>query len=84
MDNPTQMAYAREVLDPELAARGLVPGVADKEGLLFLDNLAAHRCNTFKVYVKKRGVLCWYHSPGDTDVLQVVDAGSLGAIIKRN
>jgi hypothetical protein len=38
MDNPTQMAYAREVLDPELAARGLVPGVTDKEGLLFLDN----------------------------------------------
>jgi hypothetical protein len=84
MDNPAMMVYARGVLEPVLTQRGLVPGVKDQEGLLFLDNLAAHRCPEFKDYVKKRGVLCWYHSPGDTDIEQVVDAGNLGALIKRH
>ena len=84
MDTPTQLAYAENVLDPAFAERGLTVKRKDaREGLLFMDNLAAHRHQDFTSWCKKRGVLCWFHSPGDTDVEQVVDAGSLGALIKR-
>jgi hypothetical protein len=82
MDDVCQMEYARQVLGPVFKERGLAKG-GSQEGLLLMDNLHAHRSATLKAFVKQRNTLCWYHTAGDTDIQQVVDAGSLGAIIKR-
>jgi hypothetical protein len=53
--------YLRDVIEPELDKRGLVPGREKKdveEGLMFMDNLAAHRHLPFKAALHKRVITC--------------------------
>ena len=82
MDRATWHKYLDTTALPFFEARGFKPQQQEKEGLIFLDNLDAHCVNDSKTKLKSRGILSWFHSPGDTDVEQVVDGG-LGALFKN-